>query len=123
MNLVGEVTLGSLLSGANLLLASGFIWRVAVWKTKLETERKAEAKALVEWKASTTDALAHITTKLGNGTPGQVVLLPTCERLHGAVEREIATLRDVVNQNGTATREDIRSLHAALAKREQGGAP
>lgn len=98
MNLVGEVTLGSLLSGANLLLASGFIWRVAVWKTRLETERKAEAKALLQERADVASTLGHITSKLGNGTPGQVVLVPTCERLHAAVQQEISVVRDDIRE-------------------------
>jgi hypothetical protein len=45
LNLAGEVTVGTVISGATLASLAGFIWRTAVWKTKQDVERKAEAAA------------------------------------------------------------------------------
>ena len=90
----GEVTVGTVISGATLASLAGFIWRTAVWKTKQDVERKAEAAARELADAANEGAHNKIMATLGNGAPGTVVRVPTCERLHAVIEREIGVVRD-----------------------------
>lgn len=55
------------------------------------------------WAGTVDTKLDHFTAKLGNGTPGQVVLMPECRRLHDSVERALGEVRS-----------DIRELREAV---------
>ena len=98
MNLVGDVTVGTVVSGATLLSLAGFIWRTAAWKTKQDEVRKADVAARLLADAANDKAHAAIIATLGNGAPGTVVRVPTCERLHAVIEREIGVVRDDIRE-------------------------
>lgn len=117
----GAVTIGTFFSGGTLLAMAGFLWRVSAYKSTLDTERKAEREARDKAKevadrerAAVSKALSHITQKLGNGTPGQVVLVPVCEAMHSKVSAEISTVREVVTLQHGATSETLRVMRASV---------
>ena len=136
MNVIGDITAGTVFSGSTLALMAGAIWKVSAWKTNLETSLKkerttqeaaaaAQAKLGEERRASdlelrknereaVTAALSEIKSTLGNGAPGTVVRTIYCDALHAAVADKLQTLATTFEAKMNEVHEDIRSLHKAV---------
>ena len=94
MTLGGDVEIGNILGGVNLL---AFI--VVLVKGGSFVGRYVETQKVHG------ETLERIEKTLGNGEPGAVVKRNVCEALHGGVERQLFIIH-----------EDIRSLHAVVVK-------
>jgi hypothetical protein len=87
MNIGTGVTLGDILGGVNLLAVVVAVAKGGQLYGRTVSTQEAHGATLREIKAT-----------LGNGAPGTVVRVPTCERLHGTVRDELAVIRDDIRE-------------------------
>lgn len=94
MTISGDLTLNTIIGTVNLVVLSGLVLKGTALYGKFV---KAWAD-LTSMQASHGRALEGIKATLGNGAPGTVVRVPTCERLHAVIEKEIGVVRDDIRE-------------------------
>jgi hypothetical protein len=87
MNAGTGITLGDIFGGLNLLAIIAAAAKGGQMYGRVVTKQDTHGETLKE-----------IITTLGNGAPGTVVRVPTCERLHAAVKDELVVVRDDIRE-------------------------